>query len=199
MLNDTFQKRFQELQGKSDSLPLQVVRSQRVGSYFPAGSWQGWATSCQNLLKAVYGENSPHYTNFTEILKRCRGSQGDVQALQGMFKSAKEDFEGGYVFNVDLKISGEVFGNFVVLAKQALAEGSSCLLRNEFHILAVNIFAFEEKWRFVFAKNSDLPPSRYTGYTEYQRRHLLATLVTVHWPPKPPFHEEPFTLMNQML
>lgn len=124
MLNDTFQKRFQELQGKSDSLPLQVVRSQRVGSYFlPEGSWQGWATSCQNLLKAVYGENSPHYTNFTESLKRCRGSQGDVQALQGMFKSAKEDFEGGYVFNVDLKISGEVFGNFVALAKQALAEG----------------------------------------------------------------------------
>lgn len=76
---------------------------------------------------------------------------------------------------------------------------TTCLLRNEFHILAVNIFAFEDKWRFVFAKNSDLPSSKYTGYTEYQRSHLLATLVTVHWPPKPPFYEEPFTLMNEML
>lgn len=76
---------------------------------------------------------------------------------------------------------------------------TTCLLRNEFHILAVNVFAFEDKWRFVFAKNSDLPSSKYTGYTEYQQSHLLATLVTVHWPPKPPFHAEPFTLMNEML
>lgn len=76
---------------------------------------------------------------------------------------------------------------------------TTCLLRNEFHILAVSVFAFENKWRFVFAKNSDLPSSKYTGYTEYQRSHLLATLVTVHWPPVHPFHEEPFTLMNEML
>lgn len=76
---------------------------------------------------------------------------------------------------------------------------TTCLLRAEFHILAVNVFAFEEKWRFVFAKNSDLPSSRYKGYTAYQRSHLLATLVTVGWPPEPPFHEEPFTLMNEML
>ena len=34
-----------------------------------------------------------------------------------------EDFEGGYVFNVDLRISGEVFGSFVALAKQSLANG----------------------------------------------------------------------------
>ena len=76
---------------------------------------------------------------------------------------------------------------------------TTCLLRDKFDILAVNIFSFEEKWRFVFAKNCDLPSSTYAKYTEYQRRHLLATLVTVHWPPKHPFYEEPFTLMNEML
>jgi len=51
------------------------------------------------------------------------GNESGVRALQGIFRSAKEDFEGGYVFNVDLRISGEVFGDFVVLAKQSLAEG----------------------------------------------------------------------------
>ena len=76
---------------------------------------------------------------------------------------------------------------------------TTCLRRGEFDILAVNVFAFENKWRFVFAKNSDLPSSRYAKYTEYQRQHLLATLSTIHWPPQPPFYEEPFTLMNQML
>ncbi len=76
---------------------------------------------------------------------------------------------------------------------------TTCLLRGEFDILAVNVFAFEEKWRFVFAKNSDLPESRYRKYTPYQRRHLLATLVTVSWPPMPPFRDEPFTLMNEII
>ena len=76
---------------------------------------------------------------------------------------------------------------------------TTCLLKGEFDILAVNIFAFEEKWRFVLAKDSDLPTSSYRKYTPYQRQHLLATLVTVHWPPKPPFSDEPFTLMNEII
>ena len=76
---------------------------------------------------------------------------------------------------------------------------TTCLLRGEFDILAVNIFAFEDKWRFVFAKNSDLPSSTYRGYTQRQRRYLLATLVEVSWPPKPPFLDEPFTLMNEII
>lgn len=76
---------------------------------------------------------------------------------------------------------------------------TTCLLRGEFDILAVNVFAFEDIWRFAFAKNSDLPASRYRGYSAYQRQHLLATLVEVHWPPKPPFSEEPFTLMNEII
>jgi len=56
---------------------------------------------------------------------------------------------------------------------------TTCLSRGEFDILAVNIFSFEDTWRFVFAKNSDLPTSSYKQYTEYQRWHLLATLVEV--------------------
>lgn len=76
---------------------------------------------------------------------------------------------------------------------------TTCLLKGEFDILAVNVFAFHDKWRFVFAKNTDLPSSRYKRYTDYQRRHLLATLVEVHWPPKPPFRMEPFTLMNEII
>ena len=60
------------------------------------------------------------------------------------------------------------------------------------------MFSFENVWRFVFAKNADLPTSRYGKYTNYQRRHLLATLGQVHWPPKPPFSAEPFTLMNEI-
>ena len=76
---------------------------------------------------------------------------------------------------------------------------TTCLQRGEFDILAVNVFAFTKEWKFVFAKNRDLPASSYGGYSEYQRQHLLATLVPVCWPPEPPFRAEPFTLMDEML
>lgn len=85
----------------------------------------------------------------------------------------------------------------------ALPDGSelatTCLLRGEFDILAVNVFEFEKEWRFVFAKNQDLPASSFRGYSTYQQRHLLATMVTVHWPPRPPFRADPFTLMEELL
>lgn len=76
---------------------------------------------------------------------------------------------------------------------------TTCLLKGEFDVLAVNVFAFEGSWRFVFAKSADLPTSSFRRYTDYQRQHLLATLVNVSWPPKPPFFDEPFTLMNEMI
>ena len=53
----------------------------------------------------------------------CSGSDYSVRSMYGVFLSAKEDFEGGYVFDVDLRISGEVFGDFVAMAKHALSEG----------------------------------------------------------------------------
>jgi hypothetical protein len=83
------------------------------------------------------------------------------------------------------------------------ADGSTlettCLLTGEFDILAVNLFVFENQWRFIFAKNSDLPRSTYKKYTAKQQAKLLASLVSVSWPPQPPFSAEPFTLMDEIL
>lgn len=69
---------------------------------------------------------------------------------------------------------------------------TTCLLVGEFDLLAINIFAFEDEWRFLFAKNSDLPHSSYRGYTQTQRQYLLASLVPVVYPPEPPLYDEPF-------
>ena len=121
MLNEKFARRFQELDVKSASLP--VIHGSHGSTYFPGGNWHEWATSCQNLIKAVYGTESPQYLNFTSAMNKCQGDEYEVEVMRGIFRSAKEDFEGGYVFDVDLTVSGEVFGDFVVLAKQALSEG----------------------------------------------------------------------------
>jgi hypothetical protein len=54
--------------------------------------------------------------NFIRSFEKCRGYDHEVRPLQGIFLSAKEDFEGGYVFDVDLRVSGEVIGDFATLA-----------------------------------------------------------------------------------
>ncbi len=76
---------------------------------------------------------------------------------------------------------------------------TTCLLREEFDLLAVNCFAFGEQWRFAFALNQDLPPNTFKKYTAYQRAHLLPTLITVEWPLRPPFTENPFELLDRLV
>ena len=93
------------------------------GRYVPSGQWEGWATSAENLILAVYGASAPHYVNFRAAYTNCRGGESEVNRLRALFGSAKEDFEGGYVFNVEMRISGEIFGDFVALARQSLSEG----------------------------------------------------------------------------
>lgn len=76
---------------------------------------------------------------------------------------------------------------------------TTCLKMGEFDILAVNLFALEETWRFAFALNSDLPRSKYNKYTPYQRNELLASSMTITWPLNPPFVENPFVLLDRII
>jgi transcriptional regulator with XRE-family HTH domain len=84
-----------------------------------------------------------------------------------------------------------------------LADGSTLettlLAVGEFDILAVNCFAFGEGWNFVFAKNEDLPRSRYRNYSDQVRNQLLASLVPVSWPPEPPFAEDLLSVLDRIV
>lgn len=120
-MNDAFKRRFSEL---SEAQAKFVFKDGGMsGRYVQSGQWEGWATSSENLIRAVYGEASPHYVNFRSAYKECRGYEPEINTLRSLFGSAREDFEGGYVFNVEMRISGEIFGDFVALARQSLSEG----------------------------------------------------------------------------
>lgn len=84
-----------------------------------------------------------------------------------------------------------------------LADGSTLettlLTVGEFDVLAVNCFAFGQGWNFVFAKNEDLPRSRYRNYTDEVRRQLIASLVSVSWPPEPPFTDNLLTVLDDLV
>jgi len=121
VLKDAFQKRFNELDVEYGQIQWNTNPSHDV--YAEPGFVQKWATSAQDLIRAVYGVESPHYKNFEKSFARGATYQSSVQALYGVFRSAKEGFEGGYVFDVERQVSGEVFGDFVAMAKRALEDG----------------------------------------------------------------------------
>lgn len=75
---------------------------------------------------------------------------------------------------------------------------TTLLKRGEFDLLAVNCFAFGNQWRFAFAKNQDLPCSTFRKYTEAQQKQLIASLITVTWPPQKPFTDNPFELLDEL-
>lgn len=121
MLNDKFSKRFEELHKKSNSIEPDV---NRLGhEYFPRSIWYSWAIDCENLLKAVFGEHSTYYTGFVESMKLSYTDEEQLRLLQSIFNSAKVAFDGDYIFDVERSISGEILGDFILLAKQALSDG----------------------------------------------------------------------------
>lgn len=124
MINPLFSRRFKELAQAFVELQFHSNGDGMSGTNVKAGDWMRWATSAQSLIRAVYGENTPHYQNFCQAIKECSGYDNEVMVLRGVFLAAKDDFDAGYVFNVDLRVSGEVFGDFVALAKQSLSEGN---------------------------------------------------------------------------
>jgi hypothetical protein len=75
---------------------------------------------------------------------------------------------------------------------------TTCLVIGEFDLLAVCLFEFEKKWQYAFAKSTDLPRSTFPKYTPQQRKYLFATLMEVTWPLQPPFHPEPFRLLDEI-
>lgn len=76
---------------------------------------------------------------------------------------------------------------------------TTLLLVGEFDVLAVNVYPFEGNWDFVFAKNQNLPRTTYGKYTPAQREYLLTSLIPVTWPPKPPFVDNLYNLLDDLV
>lgn len=75
---------------------------------------------------------------------------------------------------------------------------TTCLLRGEFDVLAVNCYAFGNKWQFAFALNRDLPKNNFRKYNAAQQEALLPTLIPVTWPPQAPFVTDLFVLLDRL-
>jgi hypothetical protein len=82
--------------------------------------WFSWCTSAMHLLKWVFGESSVHLTEFEKVYNSSHSFSSKTEALGGILSAAKADYEGGYAIKIEASIAGEVFADFVALAKEAL-------------------------------------------------------------------------------
>jgi hypothetical protein len=113
-------KRFAELDQQARALKLLPPDSSGMSYYIPE-EFLAWGTSVLNLLQGASGGDSVHFINFKKIYDNgWGGGQSQIGAARGVFAAAKADYEGGYVFNLEARISGEIFGDLVTLAKEAL-------------------------------------------------------------------------------
>lgn len=77
---------------------------------------------------------------------------------------------------------------------------ATTLLRvGDFDIVAVNLFEFFGEWRFAFAKNQDLERSTFGRYTDEQRENLIKSMQTITWPLRPPYRDEPWSLLDEII
>ena len=81
-----------------------------------------WATSAQSLLLRVFGNDSEHYARFQSITQRALSYSPSVCA-QGVLKAAKDDYEGGQLFDVRQLIEAEIFDDFFEQADHLYAAG----------------------------------------------------------------------------
>lgn len=59
---------------------------------------------------------------------------------------------------------------------------TTCYVAGEYDILVTTLQPFLGSWEFVYKKNKDLTRSSYSGYTEEQKKYLLATTEKIRFP-----------------
>lgn len=114
--------RFGELLDAANRIPLSGDKPRHANPQV----FYTWAASVLSLFHGVFGDKGPHYLRFSAEMTAINNnyiSERQLEACRGIFLGAKGDFDGGYLFDVERSVSGELFGDLVALAKAALSEG----------------------------------------------------------------------------
>ncbi len=116
-------RRFEELVAKAAS--VSAARTPSDYSYFtiPSQLFHAWATNVQNLLTRTFGQDSIHYQNFTKLAGDFKGYESDFEDCRAVFNAAREDYLGGYLFNVRALAKAEALADTFSQARKILDAG----------------------------------------------------------------------------
>lgn len=126
--NPLIEKRFAELAEKADAISA-AKTFDFVGDsgehYYNVNSAdaKGWSTNVLNLLQRVFREDSIHFKHFTEESKDIYNSEKQFLRSLAIFQAAREDYQGGYLFNLESLVKAEVFDDVLEQAAALLKAG----------------------------------------------------------------------------
>jgi hypothetical protein len=83
----------------------------------------GWCTNVASLLQRTFGESSVHYKSFEEQRENFSDYEEGFRRLQAVLIASKDDYEGGYLFNVRGLVKAEVLDDALVQAATLLSAG----------------------------------------------------------------------------
>lgn len=120
-MDELIKQRFSELSEKANNGIAYQVRERDKVDY---EKFHEWCTSVLNLLQRSFGEDNPHYRNFSDQYKAFNGYLYQFEVCRGIFRAAKNDYEGGYLFNFRSLIKAEVLSDDILdQAKELLDTG----------------------------------------------------------------------------
>jgi len=123
-LDSTVKRRFAELESKAEAIGEKAKYSEEHEAVMvPSADAQAWVTSVQNLLQRVLGEDSAHYGQFTKRLEHFGWYKVTFDELVATMKAAREDYEGGYLFNTRSLVKAEVLDDALEQASELLDAG----------------------------------------------------------------------------
>lgn len=124
-------QRFTELAEKAGKLAGARERAASGSFTIPAAPFYEWVTNVQNLLLRACGKESVHYKNFVRLANRFTSYETEFASCRAVFVAAREDYEGGYLFNVRAAAKADALADVLAQAKELLAAGSkdpACVL-----------------------------------------------------------------------
>lgn len=117
-------KRLDELIEAGHRLPRHP--SSFGAAYVKRGDWKGWVTSAINLMNFAFGESSVYSKELSSLnngFGETTNSNSSADGGARILEAAKADLAAGVIGSLEKRLSGEIFADFLTLAKNALREG----------------------------------------------------------------------------
>jgi hypothetical protein len=95
-------------------------RSSWKGDWVKGEQMKGFRTASLSFIGRVYGEEHPHFTEFSENTRECRLS--NAKWGLGIMKAIRGEIAGGWLFTIKGQVTAEVFTDYMEMAEYLLAE-----------------------------------------------------------------------------
>ena len=103
-------QRFAELHARGSTIRVNVGEGGSTPHADPE-SFYAWSSSALNAIEGAFGVSSAHAQNFRKELAGISNNlvwERKFQSIRGIFLGAKTDVDGGYIFDLQRSMSGEI-------------------------------------------------------------------------------------------